>query len=268
MRVVVTGGSSGIGAALVESLLAAGHTVIATSRHPPEHATHPALQWRSLDLNVPDSVAKFSEDPLWDTPVDAVVNNAGYGLIAPIESASLEAIRDQFEANFFATITLTQRAMAHFRTHACGTLMVVTSIGGRMAFPYFGYYNATKHALEAVYEALWYECLGSDIRIRIIEPGFTQTQFATHGMQSSGVEDPIHAKGLAWLENAMRTGTTATPPAVIGAVMQAALESTSDQLRFAAGKHAGTLLAARKLLPDRWFSRLIAKAVLRTQKSD
>lgn len=268
MRVVVTGGSSGIGAALVDSLLAAGHTVIATSRNPPQRSAHPALQWRTLDLNAPDSVAEFQADSLWETPVDAVVNNAGYGLIAPIESASTEAIRDQFEANFFATVTLTQHAMAHFRAHSQGTLMVVTSIGGRMAFPYFGYYNATKHALEAVYEALWYECLGSAIRIRIIEPGFTQTQFATHGMQSSGTEDPIHEKGLAWLSHAMRTGTTATPPAVIGAVMRTALESTSDQLRFAAGKHAGTLLAARKLLPDRWFSSIIAKAVLRAQKSE
>ena len=80
--------------------------------------------------------------------------------------------------------------MAHFREQGQGILMINTSIGGRMAFPYFGYYNATKHALEASYEALWYECLGSNIKIKIIEPGFTQTRFATHGMQMSGETSP------------------------------------------------------------------------------
>ena len=81
-----------------------------------------------------------------------------------------------------------------------------------MAFPYFGYYNATKHALEASYEALWYECRGSDIQIKIIEPGFTQTNFATHGMQMSGETNPYHVNGLSWLAQSMRDGTTATPP--------------------------------------------------------
>lgn len=266
-RVLVTGGSSGIGAALVDALLASGDAVIATTRKPEQQTAATHLQWLALDLNDPDSVTEFLEHPIWETPIDAVVNNAGYGLIAPIESAAMDAVRDQFEANFFATIAMTQHAMAHFRHHQQGTLMVVTSIGGRMAFPYFGYYNATKHALEAVYEALWYECLGSEIRIRIIEPGFTQTQFATHGMQASGTDDPVHARGLQWLSNAMRSGNTATPPAVIGQVMKDALDAQSDQLRFAAGKHAGTLLAARKILPDRWFSSLIAKAVLRGQKA-
>ncbi len=266
-RVLVTGGSSGIGAALVDALLASGETVIATTRKPEQQVERTNLQWLALDLNDPDSVTALLDHPIWETPLDAVVNNAGYGLIAPIESAAMDAVRDQFEANFFATIAMTQHAMAHFRTYQQGTLMVVTSIGGRMAFPYFGYYNATKHALEAVYEALWYECIGSGIRVRIIEPGFTQTQFATHGMQTSGTDDPIHTQGLQWLSNAMKSGTTATPPAVIGQVMKSALECTSDQLRFAAGKHAGTLLTARKILPDRWFSSLIAKAVMRGQKA-
>lgn len=264
--IVVTGGSSGIGAALVDALHASGYSVIATTRHPEQQAPRDGIQWLALDLNSAESVDGFLKHPFWDNPVSAVVNNAGYGLIAPIESADPDSIREQFEANLFSTIQITQRAMRQFRAQGTGTLMVVTSIGGRMAFPYFGYYNATKHALEAIYEALWYETLGSRIRIRIIEPGFTQTQFATHGMKASGMEDPVHAKGLAWLSEAMRTGTSASPPAEVARVMMSALGSSSDQLRFAAGKHAGTLLAARKLLPDRWFSGVIAKAVLRGQK--
>ncbi|MDC0379990.1 SDR family NAD(P)-dependent oxidoreductase [Litorivicinus sp.] len=196
-RILVTGGTAGIGQAVVDQLIAEGNSVIATSRH--QQTASAQIEWHQLDLSSRASVHQFCQSTLWDTPIDGVFNNAGFGLIAPIESASEEAIREQFEANYFATMTITQRAMAHFRTHQQGVLMVNTSIGGRMAFPYFGYYNATKHALEASYEALWYECLDSAIQIKIIEPGFTQTQFATHGMQTSGEQSPYHQDGLSWL---------------------------------------------------------------------
>ena len=132
-----------------------------------------------------------------------------------------------------------------------------------MAFPYFGYYNATKHALEAAYESLWYECAASNIRIKIIEPGFTQTQFATHGMQRSGDQRPAHKAALEKLARAMETGQTASDPDVVAERIEEALFDGTSQLRYAAGKHAGTLLTLRKILPDGLFRGLIKKAVLR-----
>lgn len=266
-RILVTGGSSGIGEALVTRLLTSGHTVVATTRHPERQTKRPGLTWVALDLESTESVDGFLADALWDTPIDVVFNNAGFGLIAPIESASDVAVRAQFEANYFATMRITRHAMAHFRVHGNGVIMANTSIGGRMAFPYFGYYNATKHALEASYESLWYECMQSNIRVKIIEPGFTQTQFATHGMRASGQDHPAHRAGLNWLEQSMKTGTTATDPDVVAAVIADALFDNRQQLRYAAGKHSGSLLFLRKVLPDRWFQALIGKAVLRGQKA-
>lgn len=266
-RILVTGGSSGIGQALVTRLLDAGHQVVATTRQPNKQRFQERLTWVSLDLESPESVAAFLESDLWQSPLDAVVNNAGFGLIAPIESADMTAVRAQFEANFFATMQITQRAMAHFRDHGHGTLMVNTSIGGRMAFPYFGYYNATKHALEAAYEALWYECASSPIRIKIIEPGFTQTQFATHGMRRSGENHPAHLAALARLASQMETGQTAADPDVVAEEMERALFEPGTGLRHHAGKHAGTLLSLRRLLPERWFLTLVRRAVLGRQKS-
>lgn len=262
-RILVTGGSQGIGKALTQRLLDAGHTVIATTRKPKKQPFRERLTWMALDLEKPESVTTFLNADIWEHPFDGVVNNAGFGLIAPIESAEFEAVRAQFEANFFATMQLTQHAMAHFRAHQGGTLMVNTSIGGRMAFPYFGYYNATKHALEAAYESLWYECADSPIRIKIIEPGFTQTQFATHGMRKSGDNHPAHQSALTRLATAMETGQTASDPDVVAEKMEEALFDGSDRLRYAAGKHAGTLLFLRKVLPDPWFQALVKKAVLR-----
>ena len=264
-RILVTGGTAGIGNAVIRQLLDLGHEVISTSRHPQPKEN--SLEWFTLDLSQAESVQTFCDSAAWDKPIDAVFNNAGFGLIAPIESASTEAIRQQFEANYFGTMAITQKAMEHFRQHSEGVLMVNTSIGGRMAFPYFGYYNATKHALEASYEALWYESLDSAIRIKIIEPGFTQTQFATHGMQMSGETSLHHEKGLAWLAKSMKEGTSATPPEDVAKIIVSALFDGKDQLRYNAGKHSGSLLFLRKILPDSWFSKLIAKAVLRGQKS-
>ena len=264
-RILVTGGTAGIGHAVIRQLLDLGHEVISTSRHPQPKEN--SLEWFTLDLSQAESVQTFCDSAAWDKPIDAVFNNAGFGLIAPIESASTKAIRQQFEANYFGTMAITQKAMEHFRQHSEGVLMVNTSIGGRMAFPYFGYYNATKHALEASYEALWYECLDSAIRIKIIEPGFTQTQFATHGMQMSGETSLHHEKVLAWLAKSMKEGTSATPPEDVAKIIVSALFDGKDQLRYNAGKHSGSLLFLRKILPDSWFSKLIAKAVLRGQKS-
>ena len=264
-RILITGGSQGIGRALAERLAASGHTVIATTRHPEQQTESTRLQWVALDLERAESLDALCAHPMWEQPFDAVVNNAGFGLIAPIESAEEADIRAQFEANFFATMRLTQHAMAHFRArNPKGTLMVNTSIGGRMAFPYFGYYNASKHALEAAYEALWYESLDSEIRIKIIEPGFTQTQFATQGMRSSGAEHPSHREALDRLATAMKTGQTASPPSIVAAKIEQALFDGTRRLRYAAGKHAGTLLFLRKVLPDGWFQALVKKAVLRS----
>ena len=264
-RILVTGGSQGIGQALVNRLLQHGHQVVATTRHPEKQLPQTRLTWAALDLESRQSIDSFCGHRLWDTPFDAVVNNAGFGLIAPIESADDADIRAQFEANFFATMHLTQHAMAHFRKHTKGgTLMVNTSIGGRMAFPYFGYYNASKHALEAAYESLWYESANSNIHVKIIEPGFTQTQFATQGMRHSGAAHPNHREALNRLATAMKTGQTASNPDVVAAKMEQALFDGSRRLRYAAGKHAGTLLFLRKVLPDAWFQALIKKAVLST----
>ena len=264
-RILVTGGSTGIGRATVDRLAQAGHQVIATSRSKQKEITN--VEWYQLDLGIKTSVEAFCESPMWDQKVDAVFNNAGFGLIAPIESALEKAIRAQFEANYFASMKITQKAMAHFRAQGRGILMVNTSIGGRMAFPYFGYYNATKHALEASYEALWYECLGSNIKIKIIEPGFTQTQFATHGMKMSGETSPHHVEALPRLARSMREGKTATPPDEIAKTIIEALFDPRDRLRYNAGKFSGILLFLRGVLPDSWFQQLIAKAVLGGKKS-
>lgn len=190
---------------------------------------------------------------------DALINNAGYGLISPIESVVPEAAQRQFQANYFGTLALTQRFLPAFRERNSGTLVAVSSIGGRMAFPFFGHYNASKHALEAAFEALHHELRHTDIEVKIIEPGFTQTQFATHNMQKDYVDTEFYAQGLSELAKRLETGTTGTDPVVLGRLIFAACTGKRG-LRHVAGALGKPILWARRWLPERLFLHLIGKA--------
>lgn len=254
--VLITGGSAGIGKAACEAFANAGWKVITTSR---KGTGEGDFHWIALDLNDPDSIARCADQVLDIGIPDVVVHNAGYGLIAPVETAEMQAMRDQFQANYFGTLDLAQRLLPAMRERGTGVQAAVTSIGGRMAFPFFGHYNATKHALEAAFESLHHELRHSDIQVKIIEPGFTQTQFATHRMEKRFRDEAFYSKGLDTLAKRLETGNTGTDPKVLGQLIYKAC-TTDGGLRHHAGALAGPLLWARRWLPARLFLHLIGKA--------
>ncbi len=256
--VLITGASSGIGQATAERFFNAGWRVIATARS--VEGRDARFQWVALDLNDADSIAAMCAQVLehYGCP-DVVVNNAGYGLIAPIESVEIEAARRQFEANYFGTVAVTRAFLPAMRARNAGVMAAVSSIGGRMAFPFFGHYNASKHALEAAYEALHHELAHSNIDVRIIEPGFTQTQFATHGMDRGYHDEPYYRGGLRSLADRLESGTTGSDPAVLGELIYRACTGKGG-LRHVAGALARPILWARRWLPESWFLALITRA--------
>ena len=255
-RVLITGGSAGIGQASCEIFAQQGWHVITTSRQGQGEGDY---EWHALDLNDPDSIAQCAEAVLAGGVPDVVVHNAGYGLIAPIETADMDAMREQFQANYFGTLDLARRLMPAMRARGTGLQAAVTSIGGRMAFPFFGHYNATKHALEAAFESLHHELRHSALEVRIIEPGFTQTQFATHRMQKRYRQEAFYDAGLSTLAKRLETGNTGTPPRVLGQLIFDVCTKKSG-LRHHAGALAGPLLWARRLLPQRWFLAMVGRA--------
>lgn len=255
-KVLITGGSAGIGQAACRVFASRGWQVVTTSRSGTGEGDY---QWLPLDLNDSDSIAVCAEAVLAEGVPDVVVHNAGYGLIAPIETADMQAMRDQFQANYFGTLDLAQRLLPAMRERGSGTQAAVTSIGGRMAFPFFGHYNATKHALEAAFEALHHELRHSDLQVKIIEPGFTQTQFATHRMEKRYRDEVFYKAGLDTLAKRLETGNTGTDPAVLGQLIFDACTQKSG-LRHHAGALATPLLWARRLLPEALFLKMIGKS--------
>jgi NAD(P)-dependent dehydrogenase (short-subunit alcohol dehydrogenase family) len=180
---LVTGASTGFGRELVEYLLASGARVIATARKVEGlkqlEARYPdrALV-RSMDVTDQQQVeAAVSAAVKRFERVDVLVNNAGYGMVGAVEESAEEEFRPMFEANVFGLIRVTQAILPQMRKQGSGHIVNLSSIGGLVATPGFGLYNATKFAVEGLSEALAQEVKPLGITVTIVEPGPFRTKF-------------------------------------------------------------------------------------------
>ncbi|KAI0916220.1 hypothetical protein AcV5_003218 [Taiwanofungus camphoratus] len=177
---LITGASSGIGLALAHHVLLQGDKVIATVRSLSKFPdTLRGAEPLILDLNASDTeIRKAGEAALKIYGhVDVLVNNAGYGVVAPVEELSLDDLRAQFQTNFFGALALTQALLPSFRARKTGHILNVTSIGAFRGYASWSAYNASKAALESFSEALSQEVAPYNIRVLIIMPGYFSTKF-------------------------------------------------------------------------------------------
>ena len=261
--VLITGTSSGIGKAAVMAFHRHDWQVVATMRNPSRAADFgwPAdILVERLDLNDPESIeaARAAAESRFGH-VDALINNAGYGLTGAIETCTLEQVRDSFETNLFGTLAAIRAFLPGMRERNRGVIVNVTSIGGRMTFPFYGYYSAAKYALEATSEGLWHDLYPSAVRVKVVEPGFTQTAFAETGLKMGTIDLPFYRERIQRLTERLKQGNTGTPPDVIAECIVRAAEDPSRRLRYHAGLYAGPLLALQRLLPGTWFMTLLRR---------
>lgn len=178
--VLITGCSSGIGKATARRLAAGGWTVYATARRPESIADLEAAGCRTLALDVTDEdsmVAAVRTIEETHGAVGVLINNAGYSQSGAIESVPMDAVRRQFETNVFGLARLTQLVLPKMRDQRWGKIVNLGSMGGKLVFPGGGWYHATKHALEAVSDALRFEVRGFGIDVILLEPGLITTEF-------------------------------------------------------------------------------------------
>lgn len=180
--IVITGSSSGIGKATAKYFAAQGWRVAATMRRPENESELNQIENVSLyALDVTDgaSVYAAAEQIIGDFgTVDVVLNNAGYGLVGLFEATKPEQIRQQFDTNVFGLMTVTRAFLPHFRANGAGLFMNVSSIGGRITFPFISLYHSTKWAVEGFSESLAYELGELGIQVKLIEPGGVDTDFS------------------------------------------------------------------------------------------
>ncbi|MCL4162006.1 UNVERIFIED_CONTAM: hypothetical protein GTU68_051582, partial [Idotea baltica] len=177
--ILVTGASSGIGKATALALAERNHRVSAGARRIErmESLTESGVSAHFLDLTEEDSIEEFVADVLKrEGRIDVLVNNAGYGVYGSVEDVSIREAREQFEVNLFGLARLTQLVLPTMRDQGSGTIINLSSMGGKVYTPLGSWYHATKHALEGWSDCLRIEVAQFGINVSIIEPGAIETE--------------------------------------------------------------------------------------------
>ena len=272
---VVTGSSSGIGFETALLLARSGFHTYATMRNLEksksitEIANTEKLPLQVVQLDVNDDISvKNAIDKIVSAAenkrIDALVNNAGYGLFGPLEDTSIEEIKAQFETNFFGVIRVTQRVLPVMRKqNSDGTIVNVSSVGGRIGVPVLSAYQSTKFALEGLSESMSYELEPFGIRVVIIEPGFIRTNIVNSSTSAQKALDPkspyfpLTQKVKNHFKSMMENASSSSPPEEVAKVILQAITSKNPQLRYTVGNDAATIIQARMNMPDKEFRKMV-----------
>jgi NAD(P)-dependent dehydrogenase (short-subunit alcohol dehydrogenase family) len=249
--ILVTGCSSGYGRATALHFHDHGWNVIATMRTPARDLpASPRLRVLALDVTDPASVtAAIGDATGLAGGLDAIVNNAGIGLMAAFEATSDDHIRALFATNVFGLMAVTRAVIPHFRERRAGTIVNVTSSVGILPMPLVAAYAASKYAVEGFTESLGYELATFGARAKIVEPGYGPgTRFtANNPLDAALLPEPYAAYAQQLMGN-LAGGKTTDADDVARAVFLAVTDGT-DRLRYAAGADAEDLAAMRSALP-------------------
>jgi NAD(P)-dependent dehydrogenase (short-subunit alcohol dehydrogenase family) len=266
--VLITGCSSGIGRATALRLSRAGWKVYASARRPESISDLKDSGCETLALDVTDEQsmrAGVDEIEQTEGAVGVLINNAGYSQSGAIETVPLEAVRRQFETNVFGLVRLTQLVLGKMRAQRWGKIVNIGSMGGRLSFPGGGHYHATKHALEAISDALRFELHGFGIDVILLEPGLITTDFGQaaaasiveNQSESAGDGEDPYAHFNATV-GAVTQGAYEGPMGRLGAgpdrvakVIERALRRRRAPTRIAITPSAKLTIAAHGLLSDR-----------------
>lgn len=250
--VLITGSSSGIGQSTAKYFHEKGWNVAATMRKPENDKALSGLEnlkLYQLDVTSTESIRNAIKQTIQDFgEIDVIVNNAGYGLFGPFESATEEQISNQFNTNVFGVMQVTKNILPYFREKKSGLIINITSIGGLVTLPLNSVYHAAKFAIEGFSEALNYELNPLNIRVKIVEPGGVATDFSGRSLDNT-IANPIDDYKPV-IETVMKafTGNRAnysTPEYIAEAIFTAATDN-KEQLRYVTGNDAEYIYKTRR----------------------
>ena len=271
--ILITGCSTGIGLAAARTLKARGWRVLATARKAADLerlAREEGLETIACEMSDMASVAACAEQALHRTgkKLDALYNNAAYGLIGAMEDISAAQLRDHFEVNVIAAHELTRRIVPAMRAQGHGRIVMCSSVLGFLSGPYRGAYSASKFALEALSDALRVELKPANIHVSLLEPGPIETQFMASTLAtfraSIDTEASPHRDYYARRMKDMEQGRGATsrfrlgPEAVVAKLVHA-LEAPKPRARYRVGLPTHAAAIMKRLLPDNLLDRIVAR---------
>jgi NAD(P)-dependent dehydrogenase (short-subunit alcohol dehydrogenase family) len=270
--VLITGCSTGIGRATAERLARAGHTVYATARRPEsiEDLKESGCRTLALDVTSEESMsAAVAAVEEAEGGIGALVNNAGYSQNGAVETVPLADVRAQFETNVFGLLRMCQLVLPGMRRRGEGRIVNMSSMGGRLTLPGGGIYHATKHAVEAISDAMRFEVSGFGVHVVVIEPGIIRSSFGETAAGSVSARDGPYAEFNAAVAEANATasdgplGKLGGEPDDVAKVIEAAIAARRPRSRYRVTASARVLLTQRRLLPDRAWDRVMSAAFRR-----
>jgi NAD(P)-dependent dehydrogenase (short-subunit alcohol dehydrogenase family) len=272
--VLVTGASTGIGEASARHLSGLGFDVIAGVRSDEAVARAREAGLEPVRLDVTDAAsvaaaADFVEARVGSLGLDGLVNNAGVAVSGPVELTPVDEWRRQLEINLIGQVAVTQ-ALLPALLRRRGRVVMVSSIGGRVAAPMLGPYAASKFGLEAVSDSLRREVAEFGVRVVVIEPGAIATPIWGKGLD---VADEIQSRGDAEAQAryarliakiramAEANARNGLPPSAVAEVIGAAMTAEKPRIRYLVGREAKLRARLARVLPDRAFDALVARAL-------
>ncbi|SHE52660.1 SDR family oxidoreductase [Pedobacter caeni] len=260
--IFITGASTGLGKATAKLFAAKGWKVIATMRKPEEEQELNLIDNISLlplDVTNLAQIAETTQKAIASGDIDVVFNNAGYGLMGPLESTSDAQLVRQLDTNILGVIRVTQAFIPHFRKKQSGLFISTTSIGGLVTFPFSSVYHATKWALEGWSESMAFELKKIGVGIKTVSPGGIKTDFLRRSADMSS--HPVYEKWIGKLFAAFNEDHFSSA-ALIAAVVYEAATDGKEQLRYVAGEDAKAFYAQRLELGDEAFRKQMAQIFL------
>jgi NAD(P)-dependent dehydrogenase (short-subunit alcohol dehydrogenase family) len=268
--VLITGCSSGIGDETARHLAARGWTVYATARRPETLADLEAAGCKTLACDVTDEESmRGCVDAVVaaEGAVGVLVNNAGYSQSGAVESVDMDSIRRQFETNVFGLIRMSQLVLPGMRDQRWGRIVNISSMGGRLTFPGGGIYHATKHAVEAICDAMRFEVAGFGVDVVCVEPGLIVTGFGDAAARS--LEEGASGEGPYGEFNARVSAATegvykgpmrrlGGGPETVARTIEKAITARRPRSRYKVTPSAKLAIAQRRLVSDRLWDRAMA----------
>jgi NAD(P)-dependent dehydrogenase (short-subunit alcohol dehydrogenase family) len=268
--IVVTGASTGIGAASARELAHKGVHVLAGVRREVDADALRAdgIEPHILDITVESDVAAIADrvarDPL-HRPLRALVNNAGIAINAPVETLPIDQWRRQFEVNLFGHIAITQALLPALLMSA-GTVVNISSVGGKVVLPTYGAYAGSKFALEAASDALRREVAELGIKVVVVEPGAVKTEMAergittAEGLMANMTDAHLSRYGTltaAVTAQARSFGEVGVSAQHAAKVIAKAATASRPRTRYTIGRDAAILVRISRVVSDRVLDRII-----------
>lgn len=259
--ILITGASSGLGKAVGDYLLSRGHSVYGTSRQP-SNVSGSRFPLLPLDLNQPETISACVASVIEKAGrIDVLINNAGVGILGPLEEIPSDALRAHFETNLFGPIEVMKAVLPQMRAQKSGLIINITSIAGYMGLPFRGAYSASKGALELMSEALRMEVKPFGIEVCNLAPGEFATDIASRRYNTELSPDSAYfetyGRTIALVNQHVSGGND---PIMVAHTVEKIMGTPKPDIHYKVGPFLSRFsIVLKRLLPDKMYERMLMK---------